>query len=170
MLTDGLRYHQDMLSLILVLCMSLGALQRPADVVKWSAEPQKESVASGSTLNVRVTARIESGWKLYALTQPQGGPKPLAIDVASGAPFTISKKQIASPKPKTLKDENFSLETLYYEGEAVFTVPVTVSASASGRTRIPLEITFQACGNGICLRPFTEKVNVDVEVNRSNGR
>ena len=147
-----------MLPLILVLGLSLGALQRPADIVKWSAAPA--SVAAGETLKFQLTATIESGWKLYAISQPEGGPKPLAIEIADGAPFTIAKKQIVAPKPKTLKDENFGLTTLYYEKEAVFSVPVSAQPPAASATQIPLEITFQACGNGICLRPFTEKVNV----------
>jgi DsbC/DsbD-like thiol-disulfide interchange protein len=160
MLTDGLRYHQTMLPLILILGLSIGVPQRPTDVVKWTATASADEGAG--TVKVLLTATIQSGWKLYALTQPKGGPKPLAIDVADGAPFTIAKKQIVAPKPKTLKDENFGLETLYYEGDARFTVPVTVSGSTSKAAEIPFEITFQACGNGICLRPFTEKINVRI--------
>ena len=153
-----------MLPLILLLGMSLGSLQRPADVVKWSAAAP--AVDGAGTIKVQLTATIQSGWKLYALAQPRGGPKPLAIVIAEGAPFTIAKKQIVAPKAKTLKDENFDLETLYYDTLAVFTVPVSASASVSGQTEIPFEITFQACGNGICLRPFTEKVSVPVTVSR----
>jgi thiol:disulfide interchange protein DsbD len=162
MLTDVLRYDEVMLSALIVLALALGSLQRPADVVRWSAAGPSAAVAPNGTVKVQLTATIQSGWKLYALTQPKGGPKPLAIEVADGAPFTIAKKQIVAPKPKTLKDENFSLETLYYEHEAVFTVPVAVSAAAAGKTEIPFEITFQACGEGICLRPFTEKLAVRI--------
>ena len=153
-----------MLALMLLLGLSAGSLQRPADVVKWSATAP--AVDGAGTVKVLLTATIQSGWKLYALTQPQGGPKPLAIEVADGAPFTIARKQIVAPKPKTLKDENFDLETLYYDTQAVLTVPVSVPASISGKAEIPLEITFQACGNNICLRPFTEKVGVPLTVNR----
>ena len=162
---DGpaLSYDSHMLSAILLLSLSTGAFQKPADIVKWSASAAP-AVNAGGTVKVALTAKVESGWKLYALTQPQGGPRPLDIEVAAGAPFTISKKQIAGPKPKVLKDENFDLETLYYETEAVFTVPVTLAASVTGTTSIPFEVTFQACGNGICLRPFTEKVSVQVVV------
>jgi thiol:disulfide interchange protein DsbD len=148
-----------MLSLILLMSLSIGSPQRPADVVQWSAAA---AAADGATVKVRLTATIQSGWKLYALTQPKGGPKPLAIEVADGAPFTISQKQIAAPKAKTLKDENFNLETLYYETQAVFTVPLVRSGSVTGQAAIPLEITYQACGNGICLRPFTEKIDVRI--------
>jgi DsbC/DsbD-like thiol-disulfide interchange protein len=159
-----MRYHEGMLPLFLVLSLWAGSFQRPADIVKWSAAAAPSTLNAGGIVEITLTARIENGWKLYALTQPQGGPKPLAIEVAAGAPFAISKQRIAAPKPKSMKDENFDLETLYYEGNVTFTVPVTSGKSATGTTAIPLAITFQACGNGICLRPFTQKVSAEVTV------
>jgi DsbC/DsbD-like thiol-disulfide interchange protein len=157
-----MRYHGAMAVYLALLMLFVAAAQRPTDIVKWSAAGPSRPVTADGTASIELTAKIEDGWKLYALTQPKGGPKPLAIEIADGAPFTIAKKQIVAPKPKTLKDENFSLETLYYEHEAVFTVPVAVSAAAAGKTEIPFEITFQACGEGICLRPFTEKLAVRI--------
>ena len=53
----------------------------------------------------------------------------------------------------------------YYENEAAFTVPVNVG-TATGPQTIPLEVTFQACGAEICLRPFTQKLPVQIEVRR----
>ena len=153
-----------MVPLMLVLSLGLGSLQRPADVVKWSVVPVTPTVEAGGTLQISLTAKIQNGWKLYAITQPERGPKPLTIALAAGAPFTISMKQIVAPQPKTMKDENFDLETRYYEGEATFRVPVTVARTASGHTNVPLEVTFQACGNGVCLRPFTEKISAPVLV------
>lgn len=160
-----MRYDDGMLPLLLFLGLSAGILQRPVDVVKWSAIAPA-AVKPGATVQVSLTARVANGWKLYALVQPQGGPRPLDIKVAEGAPFTIARKQIGGPKPKTLQDENFDMETLYYEREAIFTVPVTLSKSVSGTAVIPLDVTYQACGDSICLRPFTERVNVLVMVNR----
>jgi thiol:disulfide interchange protein DsbD len=153
-----------MIAWFLALTLFGGSLQRPADVVKWSATSNTPTVEAGGTVQVSLTARIQDGWKLYAITQPKDGPKPLTIELAAGAPFTISMKQIVAPQPKTMKDENFDLETRYYEGETTFRVPVTVGRSVSGKTNVPFEITFQACGAGICLRPFTEKVNVGVDI------
>lgn len=150
-----------MLTIFLVVALWAGSVQRPADVVKWSATARS---VDGGTVSVSLIANVASGWKLYALTQPDGGPKPLSIELSSGAPFTISKKQIVAPKAKTMKDENFDLETRYYEGKVAFTVPVTASKPVAGSAQIPFEITFQACGNGICLRPFTEKVSAPVVI------
>jgi DsbC/DsbD-like thiol-disulfide interchange protein len=153
-----------MIAILLALSLFGVSLQRPADVVRWSAAPVTTTAPAGGIVQVSVTAKIQDGWKLYAITQPEGGPKPLTIDLATGAPFTITKKQIVAPQPKTMKDENFDLETRYYEGEATFRVPVTVGRSVSGKTNVPFEITFQACGAGICLRPFTENISAPVEI------
>jgi hypothetical protein len=153
-----------MIALLLALVLTGVTFQRPADVVKWSAAPVTPSVQAGGTVLLSVTAQIQKGWKLYAISQPEGGPKPLTIDLAPGAPFAISMKQIVAPQARTMDDEYFGLKTRYYDGDATFRVPLTAGRSVKGRTEIPLEITFQACGNGICLRPFTEKISVEVTV------
>ena len=140
--------------------------QRPSDIVRWTASVPAKPAGPGAVVKVELGAKIEDGWKLYAMTQPKGGPVPLAINLEKGTTFTLLQKQITSPLPKVLKDDNFNLEPQYYEHEAVFTVPVTLPKATTGRHQIPLDVTFQACGASICLRPFTQRVNVDVVVGR----
>ena len=155
--------------LFLLLCLSLGGIptQRPADVVKWSADAPAKPVAAGSMAQIALTARIAPGWKLYALTQPKGGPVPLNIAVAKGSPFEVDRQAIVAPKAKTQDDEQFSTKTQYHEGEATFTVPVGVGKTlAPGSHTVPLEVTFQACGERICLRPYTQRVEVGVVVGK----
>ena len=139
--------------------------QRPSDIVKWSAEPPAAAVRAGGTAKIALTARIEEGWKLYSLTQLKGGPIPLTIGVAKGASFTLAAKDITSPAPKVQKDEVFSKDTQYYEDAAAFVLPVAVPKTATpGEHTVPLDVTFQACGKEICLRPFTQKLEVKVTV------
>jgi hypothetical protein len=103
---------------------------------------------------------------LYALEQPPDGPRPLAFEIARGSAFAISQKQIGAPKAKVQKqDENFSTDTRYYEHDVVFTVPVNVPRpAAAGPHLAPLEVTFQACGAELCLRPFTQQLPVEISV------
>ena len=142
--------------------------QRPADVVKWSVDPPTAAVTSRERLTLLVTARIEPGWKLYAITQLEGGPKPLAFALTAGSTFRIDTKKIGAPEPKVLKqDENFAIDTRYYENEAKFTVPVSLPQTLpAGSLEVPLEVTFQACGKELCLRPFTQKLPVKLTVRR----
>lgn len=153
-------------ALMLALAVTLAA-QRPTDIVKWSAEPQGAAVRAGGTAKIALTARIEEGWKLYSLTQPKGGPIPLAIGLTKGAPFTLATKDITSPPPKVQKDEVFSKDTQYYENDAAFVLPVAVPKTVTpGEHVVPVEVTFQACGKEICLRPFTQKLEVKVTVTK----
>ena len=160
------RHVTSLLACVLTLAAVVAA-QRPTDIVRWSAESPSGSVRAGGTAKVALTARIEEGWKLYSLTQPKGGPIPLAIAVAKGAPFTLSSKEITSPVPKVEKDEVFSKDTQFYEDEAAFVLPVGVPKTTTpGEHVVPIDVTFQACGKEICLRPFTQKLEVKLTVTK----
>lgn len=155
-----------LLAASLLLAVPLAA-QRPTDIVKWSAKPVQTEVKAGAALQVEVTADVQPGWFLYGLTQPKGGPIPLRFAGAKGSPFQVEVKGIKGPEPIVKEDPVFDLATRMHEGKAVFTVPVTVRVGAeAGPRTIPIEITFQACGNGICLRPYTHTAEVAVNVNR----
>src|SRR5215207_10431746 len=149
--------------LLLVVLLLLPVAQRPADIVKWSATGPEKPVSAGGEAKIALNAKIESGWKLYALTQPDGGPVKLAIATPKGTPFTIVAKRIVAPLPKVHTDENFKLDTQYYEVDATFTVPVAVPrTTVAGPAEVPIEVTFQACGESICLRPFTQRLTVPI--------
>jgi hypothetical protein len=158
-----------MLFILAFLTLLATPMQRPTDVVKWSADGPSASVSPDRrTVHVKVTAEIQPGWKLYAIKQPEGGPKPLAFGTSEGSPFKVSATHIIAPRAKVLKqDENFAVDTHYYENEAGFTLPVSVPRSVTaGAQEIPLEVTFQACGNELCLRPFTQKLPVKVTISK----
>ena len=139
--------------------------QKPTDIVKWSAKSPVASVKAGAPAKLEITADIADGWHLYALTQPAWGPPPLAIAIAKGQPFEIRKGAIVGPASAVAPDSNFGTETQYYEGKAVFAVPVTAKpAVRAGRHAVPIEVTFQACNNRMCLRPTTETVTAEISV------
>ncbi len=150
------------LAAVMALSATVAVLaQRPTDVVKWSVTESARNVKLEGTVRIELIADVATGWHLYALTQPKGGPNPLKIAVAKGQPFEVKAAEIAAPAPDVTKDANFDLETRQYDGRVVFTVPVSAARTATaGPYEVPLEITFQACGNGICLRPFTQTLPV----------
>jgi hypothetical protein len=149
-----------------VLCLvATVSAQRPSDIVKWSAKPAEAEVKAGTVVQVEVTADVQRGWYLYGLTQPKGGPIPVNFAGAKGKLFQVQPRGIKEPKPIVKDDPIFDLETTMHAGKAVFTVPVLVARGvAAGRQTIPIEVTFQACGDGICLRPYTHTVEIDITV------
>lgn len=151
-------------ALLVLLALVSAAGQRPTDIVRWSVSAPAAWTTAGGTLRLTVNAKIEDGWKLYAIDQPAAGPRPLAF--ASAKPFAVVAKGLAAPPAKVLKDPLFDATTRYYEKEVAITVPVSIPADLAGVHEIPLEVTFQACGADICLRPFTQKLPVQIEVRR----
>jgi len=151
---------------LVLLALVMTPVQRPTDVVKWSATAPDSPVETGGVAVMKVTAKVQPGWKLYAIEQLPNGPLPLAFEIANGSSFILSQKQIGAPKSKVQKqDETFTIDTRYYENDAAFTLPVTVPPTVrAGSHQVPLEITFQACGAEICLRPFTQKLAVEISV------
>lgn len=155
-----------MLHLLVLFALAVLPLQRPTDVVKWAAAPPAAQVAPGGVAVLTVTAKVQRGWKLYALEQPKGGPIPLSFAVEQGSRYKVAEKAIQGPKARVQKqDANFTVDTYYYENEVKFSVPVNVSPAPGAQT-IPLEVTFQACGAELCLRPFTEKLAVPITVGK----
>ena len=139
--------------------------QRPADVVHWTAKGPSASVRAGGVARVQLTADVEEGWHLYALTQAPDGPPPMGIAVAKGQPFTINVKDIDAPAPTVASDPNFGTETQYYEGKTTMNVPLAARRDAkTGKYSVPIEVTFQVCSNRMCLRPFTQPLPVEVTV------
>jgi DsbC/DsbD-like thiol-disulfide interchange protein len=151
-------------ALLILLAILSGAPQRPTDIVRWSVAAPGAWTTAGGTLKLTVSAKIEDGWKLYALDQPAAGPRPLAFGAAK--PFAVLTKGLSAPPAKVLKDPIFDANTRYYEKEVAITVPVSIPADLAGIHEIPVEVTFQACGADICLRPFTQKLPVQIEVRR----
>lgn len=150
-------------ALLLLLAIFSSAPQRPTDVVKFTVAAPAWT-AAGGTLKLTVNASVADGWKLYALDQPAAGPQPLSFAVLK--PFSVQRKTIAGPAAKVLADPQFGVNTRYYEKAATFSVPVAIPADLAGMHEIPLEVTFQACGADLCLRPYTQKLPVHIEVRR----
>ena len=136
--------------MVLVLGLSLTAsAQRPSEVVKWSANV----AGSSNTASATLTASIQDGWHVYAISQPSGGPTPLKIAIPAGSSFALDGA-IADTKVVRHFDPNFNMETVYYLNTARLTLPLK-RTGASGNDSVPIDVRFQACSDKICLPPYT---------------
>jgi len=114
-----------------------------------------------------LTARIEEGWHVYAITQPPGGPKALAVRVAPGQ-FVHLDGNVTGPKPRSVYDLAFDMSTQSYERSASFEVPLAVEKSTlPGESRATVEVFYQACSERRCLTPATAQVPLMLNVSRS---
>ncbi|MCI0665275.1 MAG: protein-disulfide reductase DsbD N-terminal domain-containing protein, partial [Acidobacteria bacterium] len=96
--------------------------------VTFSGKLEPSEVKPGQNAKVLISARIDSGWHLYSLTQRSGGPIPtrITLDDSSIVKMNGDPQQ---PKPKAAPDPNFSRPgeppfiTETFDNEVTFTVP-----------------------------------------------
>ncbi len=147
---------------LLTLMLTSGLLAQEA--AKWSAKPAAATVKAGSTVDVKVTAAVIDGWHIYSTTPQEEGPVPTEIEFAEDAPFSRSGK-IRQPKPIVKFDENFGINTEYYDKDVTFTVTAKVKAGAKvGKQKVVVEVSFMACNDRMCLPPKTVEVPFDVTI------
>jgi hypothetical protein len=139
--------HKFALSLLLA-CSPAALAQLPGRAT-WNAT--LEPVSQEGILTVDLSAQIESGWHVYALSQPAGGPIPLRITTEPGAPYALSGA-IAVTKPQRHHDKSFDLDTEFYTDSFHLQVPVKASAAVSS---VPLVVRFQMCSDTTCMPPKT---------------
>jgi DsbC/DsbD-like thiol-disulfide interchange protein len=137
----------------------------PGDPIVWRVEnPPAKAVKAGSRISLKLAAKIQDGWHLYSMKPLDEGPIPTRIWLAEGQPFQLAGAIQASP-PQSMHDPSFNMEVEFYEGEAVFDLPVRVVA-AEGPQKVVISTSFQACDYKICLPPKTVKVEVPVSVSK----
>ena len=81
--------------------------QNPA---KWtlSSDAKDKALKVGDTLSAKLTAEIESGWKLYSTEQPEGGPIATTIKVSEGKQFEVAGKINTTPAATSKVDPLFT--------------------------------------------------------------
>jgi DsbC/DsbD-like thiol-disulfide interchange protein len=134
--------------------------QRPYDVVKWNAKVTKSTATSAS---VALSATIQDGWHVYALSQPPGGPTPLRITIPGGAPFAL-QAPVAETKVTRHDDPTFKMEAVYYLNDVNLIVDVKKQGTTTADS-VPVDVRFQACNDRLCLPPYTAHLTAEMKKN-----
>ena len=89
----------------------------------------ESSFSPGDRVTLALTARIDSGWHLYSLSQPTAeGPKPTRISLIDQLPLKLLS--VSEQAPKVEFDRNFNFETAWHSGTAIFRLNTAVMANA----------------------------------------
>ncbi len=148
------------------LILGAGRAQDNSDPIRWAIKTDIAvgGISAGGKFNAQLLAAIDEGWHLYSPDQPPGGPLPTRIKVIEGQSFKLAG-EIETPLPQVSFDPNFNMETQILEGEAVFTLPISVAADTpAGKHTLSVAATFQSCNETKCLPPKTVKLTADVNV------
>lgn len=139
----------------------------PPNPVTWKLDgvPAK-GVKPGAKFALRLAASIETGWHVYSMKPMPDGPVAMRIWTAEGQPFLLDGS-IRAPRPETLLDPNFNMEVEFYQGEAVFGLPLkVVSGTEAGAHTLTVNASYQSCDSHMCLPPRTVQITVAVDVRR----
>jgi len=113
---------------------------------------------------------MQPTWHLYSTTQEAGGPIPTTIKLVESPVFEASGK-LQSPPPKKSFDQNFGIETEYYEDVVEFKLPVRVKKdAASGKHELGISIRYMLCSDTMCLPPQTVNLTTPITIQAVRDR
>ncbi len=150
--------------LLIVLVFAAPAFaQNPA---KWSlsSDARDRALNTGDLVATKLTAEIESGWKLYSTEQPDGGPIATTIKVSEGTQFELAGKIASTPAATNKLDPLFTgfdgkpLMTKYFTSSVSFAVPVKALGEVTAND-LAFDVRFQLCNDTVCLPPKTVNVS-----------
>lgn len=136
-------------------------LAQDVDYATWSAKLENEDIRAGESTRVLFHVKTEPKWHIYGVKQPEG-PISTAFAISAG-PFKAAGEVIA-PEGVKKYDANFEKDLVTYDGEAVFALPVTLAADASGEQTAKFAVTYQACTEGTCDIPKFPELEVKFTV------
>jgi hypothetical protein len=118
---------------------------------------------------LELAAQVQSGWHVYGLSQPPGGPIPLRVTLDDDRLGRLADAP-SGTAPEQTHDPRFNLDTQFYTHAFTVHVPVQVSQqAAAGRQLIPVSIRFQTCSDRECQPPKTIHLSVPIEVLPEGG-
>ena len=127
----------------LAACISAGAFaQTRLDPVKWSMTSTAEVAKAGSTIPLRLTAKIEPGWHLYSLTIPKQ-LLPTKITLTDNA--AVDSYSVYQPVGVRALDPNFKVEVETYSNQADFWIPAKLKKDAAGPVELTAQVRYRAC-------------------------
>jgi thiol:disulfide interchange protein len=125
--------------------------------VKWSYEVKQ---TEGNNAQISIRASIESGWDLYSLDVPPGGPLPTVFTFRPGSDFKLAGKMTTNPKPKVSYDEVFEMEIGKWKKSVTFYQNIKVLTKK--KFNINVDIEFMVCSNESCI-PLEDNIVVFVD-------
>lgn len=165
-----MKHTRSLCTLILLLLAAAGALRAQENPnVAWKLLTPTLTGKPGDVVEVKVEAKIASGWKMYST---KGYPDsllaaPQATEITVGESSLLTRSgSIKGTRPERHYDEGFETETEYWKGTATLTIPVKISKKATTGQEAKgwVNFYFQTCDASVCLPPVDKKLTFTVQV------
>ena len=153
--------------LAIVAAVLLGAgmpWAQPVDPVRWTAKVVEVDAASADLL---FTADIAAGWHLYSQHTDPAGPQPTTFGFVPGSACRLVGRVEESPAPQEEMDDMFGCVVKSFAGRAVFRQ--RVERMSGDDVELKATVTYQLCGNGMCVAPDDREFVLTVPGRRTGG-
>jgi len=144
--------------IILLLFWSLSLTAQIHDPVKW-AWTVENVTATGADL--KFTATIESGWSMYAIDLPEGGPIATSFTFESNPSFEFVDGMEQVTKPEVKDDPWFKMKIGSFQIVAVFRQKIKILNTEN--FAVKGEVEYMCCNDKTCLPP--KQVEFDIKIN-----
>lgn len=163
------KWFRWVIAALLVCSLAGSASAQPqARFAKWSAKLVPSDVRAGETAQLVFTVQLDSGWHMYSLTQPPGGP--LKTTLTLNPNKTVVSAKAVQGKPKKAMDASFNVMTEMFEGKVAFAIPIKVIAGASGKQSLTAHVEYMLCDAKNCLPPTRIDLPVTFTVSKGTAR
>lgn len=170
-----MRYARFSFVALLLLCISgvMASAQTKANEnpnVQWKLLTPSLSGKAGETVEVKVRATIAKGSHLYSLKPyPKDALAPQNTEISVGEKSLLTLGHVKTPKPISHYDENFEIQTEYWENAVTFTIPVKIAGNASGKEQGWVSFYFMTCNDQTCMPPTAKKFTFDLDITRDSS-
>ena len=112
-------------------------------------EPVKWSYQINDSGEIIFQAKVESGWHLYDLDHPEGGPLPTSFEFETIKGAELSGKVITSSKVTSQYDDLFEMTVRWFSEDPTFIQKLKITDK--DKFNISGVITFMACNDENCI-------------------
>ena len=136
------------------------AAAAPAAPAHWTVKGLPAwPLTPGAKFSLILAARIDPGWHIYALEEPDGGPLATEIVLADGDPLMLLS--VGEATPLMFPDPFYKQPTGLFQNTAAFTLHLQIPDHALPRsTVLHIQVRYQSCNDKVCLPPHTDIVAV----------
>ena len=146
--------------LLLIICGTLtAAAQQPASApVRWRTIVRMTSATTGT---VTFRALVASGWHLYGLDMPKGGPKATTFDLSESAGMEFTSPVTPASEPVKAIVPLFGQELQWWDSNVQFTVSFRLTEPRD-KARLKAAIGYMCCDGTTCRPPVTERISAPI--------
>lgn len=164
-----MRLRLRLIALLAALLTLVGSsFAQGKEYATWSATMEPTDIRAGESGRILIHLKVEDPWHVYGTEEAKPGPDGLApMNTVISLPenkVLETNGTLVVPNPKKDFDKNFNIDVTYYEGEAIFSLPIKVKEGVSGKQEVTLDYSYQACRKGTCDIPRNNTLKVSFDV------